>query len=165
MVAHSGPILALCFSSDGKYLASYSERDLEVRVWKTSKSFLDSLLNREKAEIAFKTHSIMSLGKVANNDKNAILHRITQRIGKKGEKGKKEKKEDNLKQASTSIVIEDEYGRHWMTKAELKWEGKIITLFRYVSLVESADIEKNEIININTESFERLKKVDIFNVP
>ena len=37
---HSGPVSAVCFSSDGNYLASYSVRDSSLRIWRIEVGFL-----------------------------------------------------------------------------------------------------------------------------
>ena len=38
--AHEGPVSALCFSTDGSFLASYSLRDSQLRIWRLGTGFL-----------------------------------------------------------------------------------------------------------------------------
>ncbi|KHJ81018.1 hypothetical protein OESDEN_19300 [Oesophagostomum dentatum] len=38
--AHQGPVTAVAFSEDGKYLATYGGQDAKINFWQTSQTFL-----------------------------------------------------------------------------------------------------------------------------
>ncbi|KAK6034593.1 hypothetical protein COOONC_27897 [Cooperia oncophora] len=46
--AHQGPVSAVAFSEDGKYLATYGEQDAKINFWQTSQSFLGMGQNQMK---------------------------------------------------------------------------------------------------------------------
>lgn len=46
--AHQGPVSAVAFSEDGKYLATYGEQDAKINFWQTSQTFLGMGQNQMK---------------------------------------------------------------------------------------------------------------------
>nr|CDJ83842.1 WD40 repeat domain containing protein [Haemonchus contortus] len=46
--AHQGPVAAVAFSEDGKYLATYGEQDSKINFWQTSQTFLGMGQNQMK---------------------------------------------------------------------------------------------------------------------
>lgn len=53
--AHDGPVSAVCFSTDGSFLASYSLRDSQLRIWKLETGFLGL------GSLEIRSHSSISL--------------------------------------------------------------------------------------------------------
>ncbi|CAJ0597261.1 unnamed protein product [Cylicocyclus nassatus] len=67
--AHQGPVTAVAFSEDGKYLATYGGQDAKINFWQTSQTFLG--MGQSQMKLA-KTQPAPSLPPVPSSPSNGV---------------------------------------------------------------------------------------------